>query len=186
MSPAYLKLQQELHARPNGYGGKGHKWLATVCALIDELQASSVLDYGCGEGTLAKRLRQARPAGLRIDEYDPAITSKSGTPSFADLVVTTDVLEHVEPDRLEAVLAHVHMLARKAVFFVVALDPANKILADGRNAHLILQPPEWWAATITRAGFRYLPLLPQLPMPPKYNQNPEAARKRWIAVATPC
>ena len=38
-------------------------------------------------------------------------------------------------------------LARLTVghgFFTVHTGPAMKVLADGRNAHLIQQPPDWW------------------------------------------
>ncbi len=63
------------------------------------------------------------------------------------------MLEHVEPDKLDAVLAHLKLLARHAVFVVVALIPTAKILADGRNAHLIVRPANWWRKKFTEAGF---------------------------------
>jgi len=183
ISKRYLELQRELHARPKGYGAKGGKWAETVAALAAQVSAGSVLDYGCGSGGLARRLRDL-PAGrhLRVSEYDPAVAGKDKHPSFADLVTCTDVLEHIEPERLVAVLTHLLMLARKAVFFVVALDEANKILADGRNAHLILESPEWWASTITAAGFT-LRDIDGLPLPVHY--SPEKRSKRWIAVGIP-
>lgn len=185
ISPAYLAQQRELHARPNGYGAKGGKWAETVLALAVHTASMSVLDYGCGQGGLVRRLKptaDAQRIPLRLAEYDPAVAGKDHPPLFADLVVVTDVLEHIEPDRLDAVLAHLQQLARKAVFFVVALDPANKVLADGRNAHLILESREWWAARVTAAGFR----LSDLPvaLPPHYSAEKRA--KRWIAVGEPC
>jgi hypothetical protein len=33
---------------------------------------------------------------------------------------------------------------QKAGWFRIACYPAKKHLPDGRNAHLIVQPPEWW------------------------------------------
>lgn len=153
ISPKYVVLQRILHAQRKPYGEHGDKWAETVRALIAEYQASSVLDYGCGRGSLCAALKAANPIGLRVDEYDPAVMGKDGLPSFADLVVCTDVLEHVEPDRLEAVLAHIKMLARKAVLVVVALVPDAKQLADGRNAHLIQRPALWWRKRFAAAGF---------------------------------
>lgn len=182
ISPAYLALQKELHARPQGYGGKGGKWAPAVEDLALQIGATSVLDFGCGEGALAKALR-ARGVVFRADEYDPAIPGKDSWPGFADLVVCTDVLEHVEPDRLSTVLALIKTLARKAVFLVVALDPANKTLADGRNAHLIQESPEWWEARVTEAGFLVTPPN-EAALPCHY--TPEKRSKRWIAVAVPC
>lgn len=185
ISFGYLKEQVLLHASPRGYGGKGGKWAPAVAQLAREVGAASVLDYGCGQGLMAMALRCA-PIGLEVAEYDPAIAGKDVLPDPADVVVCTDVLEHVEPDRLPAVLAHVRSLCRKAAFLVVALDPTNKLLTDGRNAHLIQESPEWWAAQVAAAGFTVLPQsrLELLPFPVAYG-IPEKRSKRWIAVVTP-
>jgi hypothetical protein len=64
------------------------------------------------------------------------------------MVVCTDVLEHIEPEHLDAVLRHVCSLAKKAVFLQIATRPAKKCLPDGRNAHLTVQSAEWWLAKI--------------------------------------
>ena len=182
ISRDYLAEQVRLHAHPQGYGGKGRKWAATVRALARAQGCTSVLDYGCGQGSLARALEGS---GLACRDYDPAIPGKDTRPSFADLVVCTDVLEHVERDCLSAVLAHLRALARQAVLLVVALDPANKTLTDGRNAHLILESAAWWAEQVARAGLRVAPDgLASLPLPVAYG-DPSKRAKRWIAVATP-
>lgn len=157
ISPQYLELQRELHARPNGYGGKGDKWAAGVADLVESLGAWSVLDYGAGEGSLKKALLPLLTRSVRVSEYDPAMPGKDANPEFADLVVCTDVLEHIEPDRLLTVLAHLKVLARKAVFVVVATRPSNKTMTDGRNAHLIVEPGAWWQARLEQAGFVVTP-----------------------------
>jgi cytochrome oxidase Cu insertion factor (SCO1/SenC/PrrC family) len=97
-------------------------------------------------------------------------------------VVCTDVLEHIELDRLRAVMNHIQGLARKVILLSVALDPANKTLSDGRNAHLIQKPPAWWEARIDEHGMDILDL-PDMPTP--YVAKPEKRQKRWIAVVTP-
>jgi len=153
ISPKYVVMQRLLHGQPRGYGGRGDKWAHVVVALLAEYGASSVLDYGCGQGSLKRAVMSEPRAGLRFDEYDPAIPGKDGMPTFADLVVSTDVLEHIEPEKLDAVLAHLRALARKAVFVVVSLKDSNKVLADGRNAHLIIRPAKWWLKRFVEAGF---------------------------------
>lgn len=174
ISKAYVHEQRLLHARPQGYGGKGNRWATTVRDLLVEFDAWSVLDYGCGSGALVKELYANGLGHGRLREYDPAIPGKDDLPSFADLVVCTDVLEHVEPERLDAVIAHLQMLARKAVFVVVTIRPSNKTLSDGRNAHLILASPEWWQARICRVtGWTVRPL------------SSRPAKKWWSAVLTP-
>lgn len=153
ISPEYRGLQGALHARPEGYGGKGDKWAPAVLELARRFKAYSILDYGCGQGRLVSALRLTASPAIRLAEYDPAIEGKRQLPDFADLVVCTDVLEHVEPERLSKVLEHLSYLARRAVFVVVATRPSNKTLDDGRNAHLILEDAAWWESRVREAGF---------------------------------
>ncbi len=146
-------MQRQLH-ETREYGERGWKWAKATVAVIHQYEASSVLDYGCGQGTLkdAVKKRYGR-VGLRFDEYDPAIPGKDSMPCFADVVVVTDVLEHVEPERLDAVLAHLRLLTRKAILAVVSIVPTANILVDGRNAHLIVRPAMWWRKKFAAAGF---------------------------------
>lgn len=176
ISRPYLQLQQELHARPNGYGGKGDKWAAGVAGLIAQFEAHSVLDYGAGEGSLGAALRKMALSGVRIDEYDPAVPAFAQWPGFADLVVCTDVLEHIEPERLDTVLRHLTVLTRKALFVVIATRPSNKTMADGRNAHLIIETGEWWSARFAALGLR----IAQGPASPLAKPSRE-----WVAVIRP-
>lgn len=153
ISADYLAEQVRLHAAPKGYGGRGDKWASAVIGLAARFHARSMLDYGAGQGALGRAIRSA---GLAIAEYDPAVPGLEALPGPADLVVCTDVLEHVEPDRLSAVLDHLRALTQVVLFAVVATRPATKWLSDGRNAHLILHDAGWWmrALTAPAVGFR--------------------------------
>lgn len=175
ISPAYLEMQKRLHASPKGYGTRGDKWAGIVLQIAVQYGATSILDYGCGQGSLARALRAQPITGYRISEYDPAIEGKSLPPDFADMVVATDVLEHVEHDRLQPVLTHLRMLARKVLFVVVATVPSDFILSDGRNAHLILHPSGWWKHCFQDAGFG-------LHNPPTVVRK---NGKEWAVVLTP-
>lgn len=176
ISPQYLKTQRVLHAAPRGYGGRGDKWAGVVLQLALEYQASSILDYGCGQGTLATALRKKPLKGIRIEEYDPAIPGKDQLPEPADLVNVTDVLEHIEPDRLTNVLEHIRSRARKVIWCVISTKDSNKVLTDGRNAHLIIQPAGWWKYTLQEAGFTLHVA------PPIVRSVPE---KEWSVILTP-
>lgn len=100
----------------------------------------SILDYGAGKQTLAKSL-----STLPVTSYDPAIEKISEKPEGKfDLVVCTDVMEHIEPDYLDAVLDDLRRYTGKMVFLNVATRPAVKSLPDGRNAHLIVEDYRWW------------------------------------------
>lgn len=175
ISKQYLGQQKALHAAPRGYGAKGARWVSTVLTVRDAYQAGSILDYGCGQGSLSRAIQVA--TGTACREYDPAIDGKDAPPGFADLVVCTDVLEHIEPEKLDAVLRHIRGLARKAVFLVVSTRAANKHLDDGRNAHLIIETNDWWMQRVLAAGFTVKP-------PPQIHQM-RWPGKAWIAVLEP-
>lgn len=173
ISDAYVSEQIRLHADPRGYGQRGRKWAEHVLALVDRFEARSVLDYGCGTGSLGAALRVARERTLRIEEYDPAIPGKDGVVHFADLVTVTDVLEHVEPDKIGAVLRHIRQLSRKAVFVVISLVETAKTLSDGQQAHVLLRSVAWWRSAVQLSGFRIV------------EEPAIKTEKQWVAVLVP-
>lgn len=175
ITSAYRSEQVALHMSPRGYGQRGRKWADTVANLMVEYRCGSLLDYGCGQGSLVTDLRQREGMVWRLAEYDPAIPGKDAAPTFADLVVCTDVLEHVEPELLANVLTHLRQLARHAVFVVVSLVETAKVLSDGRNAHLTIQPREWWQQQFEAAGFRMAPFVADRGKP----------EKEWAVVLLP-
>lgn len=143
ITESYVAQNQEMHRRQYGYGRGGDRHAQRVLYFARRLRAQSILDYGCGKGTLATGLRSLRWKGV-TREYDPAVSGKSDLPKAADLVVCADVLEHIEPECLTGVLAHLRQLAKRGAFVVVQTRLSNKTLPDGRNAHLIIQPIDWW------------------------------------------
>jgi hypothetical protein len=138
ISEEYRSLNENLHQTREDYGIGGHKWADLVTGLAEAIETKDVLDYGCGKSTLAMNIPYA------IKQYDPAIPKYSTLPSPADIVVCTDVLEHIEPEMIGEVLNHLQTLVKRVGFFVIATRPAKKKLADGRNAHLIIEPVRWW------------------------------------------
>lgn len=138
ISEEYRSQNRKLHRHREAYGRSGGGWAKAVIGLTEHFDTKDVLDYGCGKGELAKKLP------IPVREYDPAIDGKDVLPEPADIVVCTDVLEHIEPEYLEAVLDHLQSLVRVCGFFTIATRKAKKILPDGRNAHLIVQPADWW------------------------------------------
>jgi hypothetical protein len=154
ISPEYLQMQKELHKLPKGYGGGGHNWMRPIRELIRKQNFKSVLDYGCGRGTLVTALRNKLP-GVNYFEYDPAIKGKDVEPPPCELVVCTDVMEHIEPDRLGLVIDHLFRLSQRCLFVVVATRPSGKWLSDSRNAHLIIEPDSWWKERFKHPHFEF-------------------------------
>lgn len=170
ISPAYVAEQRRLHAQPRGYGQRGNKWSTQVMTIAWTHNCESILDYGCGQGSLGEALRLSE-RWEDIREYDPAIPGKDALPMRADLVVCTDVMEHVEPEKLEAVLRHLTSLADAVLFVVVSIVETAKTLSDGRQAHILLRSPEWWRTRFHALGW----VVEELPIKPE---------KQWVAILT--
>jgi len=148
ISDDYLKEQQKLHENPN-YGVASTKFAPAVADLIKKTQARSLSDYGAGKQRLWSSLSQL---GIGSDveyfPYDPAFP-EYGNPKQADLVCCIDVLEHIEPNLIDNVLADLAGLVTRVGFFTIHQGPAGKTLSDGRNAHLIQKPTSWWLPRIS-------------------------------------
>lgn len=143
ISPELKALNAKLHEENLCFGVGGGRYAPIVVKILDrEPRIKSVLDYGCGKGYLAKTLT------FPIWEYDPAVTGKDQAPRPADLVMCTDVLEHVEPDKLKLVLGDLARCVKQVGYFVIFCGAAQKSYADGRNTHLIQEKPEWWVKAV--------------------------------------
>lgn len=141
ISKDYKEQNRKLHETRPDYGTSGAKWAEHIASIAQFSKSNNLLDYGCGKGTLRKALFGS---GLTVQEYDPAIEGKDSPPNPADIVACTDVLEHIEPEHLDAVLDDLKRCTKVCGFFTVATRPAVKTLEDGRNAHLIVEDFRWW------------------------------------------
>lgn len=143
ISAEYRSQNEILHRDNLAYGVGGGRHAPIVLKLVESLKSTcktipAVLDYGCGKSYLAKALP------FPIFEFDPAVPGKTESPRPADLVVCTDVLEHVERDKLPFVLDDLRRCVRQVGFFVIDTKEAQKTLPDGRNTHQIIKSPDWW------------------------------------------
>ena len=137
----YLELNKEKHQN-SGYGIVGHYYSDEIVKLADKIGTRDLLDYGCGKSTLANALP------FSIKQYDPAIKKYEHEPEPADFVVSTDVMEHIEPECLDSVLKHIHSKTKKLFYCSISTTKAAKTLSDGRNAHLIVENLGFWSTKI--------------------------------------
>lgn len=166
ISADYLAQQQELHRNPT-YGLASLGFAPIVKELMARYHVGSISDYGAGKQNLRRGLNDLGVTGFEYFPYDPAFPG-DGEPKPADLVCCIDVLEHIEPDFLDAVLEDLRAITVKRGFVSVHCEAAMKFLPDGRNAHLIQQPASWW--------------LPRLRQHFEINQQEHVPRGFWVLV----
>ena len=142
ISAEYLEQQKQLHQNPN-YGVASLQYASLVIQVADQIGAKSISDYGAGKRNLQKKMNELGRSNFQYYPYDPAFP-EYGDPEAADLVCCIDVLEHIEPLYLEAVLKDLERITSNIGLFTIHTGPAAKHLSDGRNAHLIQRPTSWW------------------------------------------
>ncbi len=148
ISDDYRSQQEHLHATTE-YGTMAQHYGPLVSQILERLEVSHLLDYGCGRRMgLLKNLKAK--SKLTYQGYDPGagVEELATAPVPAEMVCCIDVLEHVEPEYLENVLDHLAELTEVVGFFSIHTGPAMKTMPDGRNAHLTQQPIEWWLPKI--------------------------------------
>lgn len=153
ISEAYRAQQKALHDDPTQiYGTASQVYAPVVAKIINSYQVNTLLDYGAGARlTLIKTIAEQRLVQRKFDyrAYEPAVEMYAKTPEPAEMVACIDVLEHIEPDLLDNVLDDLKRLTQRIGLFTVSIRPAIRVLSDGRNAHLIQEPAEWWLPKIT-------------------------------------
>ncbi len=145
ISDEYRAQQRAMHANPE-YGVASQAFAPVVAKVMNQYAVVELLDYGAGKGRLAQTLMRDRLVDhpFRVQHYEPAVHDWSGEPTPTEMVACIDVLEHIEPHLLDNVLDDLVRVTKAIGLFSVSTEPAIKKLPDGRNAHLIIEPLEWW------------------------------------------
>lgn len=154
ISKEYKTMLQREHRRASF--GKRAKMPRHLFNFILNNSPQTILDFGCGKGKLIETLKVQFP-DKEITGYDPANPEfdHSIDDKFYDLIYSSDVLEHVEPEFIDQTLAYLSTKS-KYIYHLIALSPAKLILPDGRNAHLIQETPEWWKQKFLDHGYTIL------------------------------
>ena len=139
------------------WGNSGKQHIDAIEKLLRDrsLRLKSLVDYGCGHGYIINELiRRGMGPRCGMTGYDPGIAQCAALPDPADMLISTDVLEHIEPECLDDVLKHMASLTLKMAYINISYRLARTILPDGRNAHLIVQPPSWWKEQLEKVYSR--------------------------------
>lgn len=138
ITDAYRRANELLHETTQ-YGVTAPRFMQAIAQVAGQHGVRTMLDYGSGP---REHLKAA--FGDVVRSYDPCVAALAADPEPADMLVSCDVLEHIEPDLLDNVLDHMAGLAERVAFLTIATGPAKKTLPDGRNAHLIQEGAEFW------------------------------------------
>lgn len=135
-----LNQYQQMHAKY--YGASAYLYFESIAKEVMGLNPASILDFGCGRSDLAAHFW--RDGARRIAKYDPAIPQFKEMPEGAfDLVLCTDVMEHIPIDDVDRILREIRAKSKNALF-TISMKPARATLPDGRNAHVtLLNAGEW-------------------------------------------
>lgn len=139
-------IEQYKHLHQSGkYGQSARSAAASIKLCVEELAPKSILEYGCGQSELHRAFASD---SLVFDRYDPAIPALSTIPHPSyDLVINTDVLEHIPEEDIDSVLNHFRTLSPH-IFLRICTRPARTILPNGENAHRTVWSKDKWLAKI--------------------------------------
>lgn len=148
----YIELHKKLHEQSSlHFTGKSlQKYIPIIDSLIRDYSCRSILDYGCGKAKFWPQHWLSI-----INGYDPAYEKYNISPSNADMVICTDVMEHIPMSEIDNTLKHIDSLANTWTFFAIDTKKAKKKFPDGSNCHVTIKPAEWWKDKLNKCCPRH-------------------------------
>lgn len=136
--------------------------------VIAKLKFHTILDAGTGNGALTRLMRQygKNAYGIELsraalEKECPDLLSKNYVEagiltnlpyednSF-DLVMSSDVLEHIDPAEADAVVKELVRVSRRHLFLSISLK--NNGAPRGEAEHTLLRPRVWWHKLFQKHG----------------------------------
>ena len=156
-----LDSYKELHKEEGKFRGISLVPLVpTLFNIIKENNCKTLLDYGCGKAIPYSK-KECKSIGLKkpvqelcnldsFDLYDPAYPkyNKLSKKKY-DIVVCTDVMEHIAEQDIDYVLKDILSHSKKTVFLNISCQPALKHFKEGKfkgqNVHISVFDGRWWS-----------------------------------------
>lgn len=149
----------------------GEHWADQFIATAKPTSGSTVIDFGCGTGRGALRIRQLTGATVHALDFTANCLDADVKPWLgeaftftqhditkpialrADYGFCTDVLEHIPPQDVDAVLRNIGIACRHLYLNISTVDDAMGALI-GEPLHLTVEPAVWWHSKLEELGFR--------------------------------
>ena len=137
----YIDQHRQAHLRSKEFRGVSlPPHIAAIDHLLHTHNCHSILDYGCGKAQHWPTQWQGRITG-----YDPAYAPYAARPTGThDMVICTDVLEHVPESAVDRVIRDIFDYREKWVYLCICTRASDKRLPDGSNKHVTIRPNSWW------------------------------------------
>ena len=153
LSNEYKSLLTEMHTKNKKWGSEFKKTPIPeyLQKAINTYKPTSILDFGCGKGFLSKKIQDTY-LDINVVGWDPSYGyDLSGN---YDMIISTDVLEHVEPAYLNETLVDLYNRTNIVQYHLIACYSAVAVLPDGRNAHLSIHTPDEWQSMFIDNNFK--------------------------------
>jgi hypothetical protein len=154
----YAKEYGALHKRSNKiFSGRSiTPHAGTIKELVTWAGAKTLLDYGSGKG-LQYRIDgiHHKWGGILPTCFDVGVIAFKQKPvGKFNGVICTDVMEHIAEDDVQFVMDEIYDFVDQTrpgfVFFAICCRLAKKSFSNGKNLHLTVRPPDWWADKVRK------------------------------------
>ena len=127
--------------------------LAEIKAAFGFPDEGALIDFGCGAGKAAKSFADD---GLEVTGIDHVDALEVDIPlrkaplwdmpaiGPVDFGICCDVMEHIPPEKVGAVLDGIARLVDGPVYFSISCVPDQFGAMVGKSLHLSVHPPAWW------------------------------------------
>lgn len=155
----YIGQLQAEHRNHATWGASGAKAAGNVIVEILEKHGyiDTVLDFGAGKQELGKYVQEELKRPIKWTDYDPGIPGLDTLPEGQfGLVVTTDVLEHIEPEKVDEVLKFLADKTKTILVSYISCMLTGFYFSggpfDGQDLHLSVHEPIWWKEKFDELG----------------------------------
>lgn len=130
------------------YGASSKKLFDKILTIVNEYKPKSMLDYGCGKSPLAVMLFDA--THIPCYKYDPVFEEYCIIPiNKVDLVICTDVLQHIPESELDENLKEISNLGNLCYYKIKCTDHPTRF-PNGEPTNCTIYNKYWWKGELLK------------------------------------